>query len=135
MMTRKCKRNAFKKKQKKGSWSKRVHIKKQKNCKRKPKKCKQNAKQQLKRRKTKANKTHKKCTCTTKFHTPPFLCDVFSMFVRFMCDSFLQVLRFLRVFFAFSQGNAQKMQTKRKYKAKNCKGKDQNGFDRMCFAF
>ena len=36
-----------------------------------------------------AKTMQKKCTCTTKFHTPLFLCEFFfffSMFVRFMCD-------------------------------------------------
>ena len=71
---------------------------------------------------TKANKTHKKCTCTTKFHTPPFLCDFFRCLLHFMCDFlhfFAFFVRFLCVFlrfFAFSQGNAQKMQKKSKTK-------------------
>ena len=82
----------------------------------------------------KANKTKKKPnkrTCTTKFHTPPFLCDVFSMFVHFMCDLFAFVVRFWCIFlnglFVFSQGNAQKMQKKiakqHKYKAKTMQTK------------
>ena len=78
----------------------------------------------------------------------PFLCDSFSMFVRFMCD-FCIVSFFVRFFaiLAFSQGNAQKMpqkksQKKRKYIAKNAKAKTRTLliafvllFDCMCCDF
>ena len=102
-----------------------------KKCKRKPKKAKKkHAKQQFKKRRTKANKPHKKCTCTTKFHTPPFLCDffrclrvlcamflhgvfLFAFFVRCFCLCFVVFF----VFFVFSQGNTQKIRKSRKQKA------------------
>ena len=69
-----------------------------------------------------------------------FVCDVFAwrFFVCIFCTLFLLVFcRVFRFFCVFSRKHTKdqkKSQTKSKYKANKCKGKDQNVFDRICFA-
>ena len=109
-------------------------ISKNKNAKGSQKKCK-------KKSRTAVQKKSKKCkknAHTTKFYTPPFLCDFwwhFWHFLRFLGMRLHFLCFFVRVFlrfFAFSQGNAQKMKKKtlkkRKYKAKNAKAKTRTFF-------
>ena len=122
-------KNCIKRQQ--SSWSKRVRIKKQKQCKRKPKKKAKKSRTAVQKKKNMQKNMHMHNQFS---HT--ILCDFFalffSLFVRFLCVFFH--------FCAFSQGNAQKMQKKQTQKNANtqqnkCKGKDQNVFDRICFAF
>ena len=116
-------------------------ISKNKNAKGSQKKCqKKKAEQQFKKK----AKNAKKNAHTTKFHTPPFLCDFwwhFWHFLRFLGMRLHFLCFFVRVFlrfFAFSQGNAQKMKKnakKTQIQSKKCKGKDPNVFYRIRFAF
>ena len=71
----------------------------------------------------KAKNMQKPCTCTTKFHTPPFLCDFFACFFAFLCVFFSFFCAvFLRSFFCvFSRKrtkNAKKSQIQSKKNAK-----------------
>ena len=106
------------------------------------KKMQPNAKELFKQRKTKANKPHKACTCTTKFYTPLFL----SVYLYLQCCVLCAILHiyiyivfffFWRFVFAFLlfkllfQGNAhniQKQQTTQK-------DRQSKGIDCFCFAF
>ena len=135
-----AKRKAWKG-QEKGSWSKRVHIKKHKNCKRKPKN-KQNAKQQLKNVKQKRTKRTKNAHAQPNF-THHLFCaiffDVCAFYVRFffcsVCTFCAFFVRFVAIFCVFSRKRTKKKKRKKtQIQSKISKGKDQNVFVRICFA-
>ena len=140
-----------KKKQKKAAGQKECISKSKKMQKETRKKNKKEAEQQFKKKQKQCKKMHMHNQIShTTFVGAIFLaiflhclCDFFAFFVRFLALFLHFCAFFVRLFgdcFAFSQGNAQKM-PKNKHlknantKQKECKGKDQNVFDRIRFVF